>query len=74
MDRLRALLEDPFSEHPEHEASAQPPPTWGRHLVVSCSSWAEQRPTQEDPPSASLSPCGTSSLPQRFGAHPEQVR
>ncbi|MFL5352900.1 protein adenylyltransferase SelO [Archangium sp.] len=38
VDRLRALLEDPFSEHPEHEASAQPPPSWGRHLVVSCSS------------------------------------
>ncbi|MGZ3458524.1 MAG: protein adenylyltransferase SelO [Archangium sp.] len=38
VDRLRALLEDPFSEHPEHEASAEPPPTWGRHLVVSCSS------------------------------------
>ena len=38
VDRLRALLEDPFSEQPEHEASAEPPPTWGRHLVVSCSS------------------------------------
>lgn len=38
VDRLRALLENPFSEHPEHEASAQPPPSWGRHLVVSCSS------------------------------------
>jgi protein adenylyltransferase len=38
VDRLRALLEDPFSEHPEHEASARPPPSWGRHLVVSCSS------------------------------------
>ncbi|MFY0563871.1 protein adenylyltransferase SelO [Archangium lansingense] len=38
VDRLRTLLEDPFSEHPGHEASAEPPPTWGRHLAVSCSS------------------------------------
>jgi serine/tyrosine/threonine adenylyltransferase len=38
VDRLRALLEDPFSEQPRHEASAEPPPTWGRHLLVSCSS------------------------------------
>ena len=38
VDRLRALLEDPFAEHPKHEASAAPPPAWGRHLAVSCSS------------------------------------
>ena len=38
VDRLRALLDDPFAEQPEHEASAAPPPAWGRHLVVSCSS------------------------------------
>jgi hypothetical protein len=38
VDRLRALLEDPFAEHPEHEALAAPPPSWGRHLEVSCSS------------------------------------
>jgi serine/tyrosine/threonine adenylyltransferase len=38
VDRLRALLEDPFAEQPEHEADAAAPPGWGRHLVVSCSS------------------------------------
>ncbi|MBN1207052.1 MAG: YdiU family protein [Myxococcaceae bacterium] len=38
VDRLRALLSRPFDEQPEHEASAAPPPAWGKHLAVSCSS------------------------------------
>jgi uncharacterized protein YdiU (UPF0061 family) len=36
--RLLAVLRRPFDEQPEHEAYAEPPPEWGRHLVVSCSS------------------------------------
>ncbi|MGH7715796.1 MAG: protein adenylyltransferase SelO family protein, partial [Vulcanimicrobiaceae bacterium] len=36
--RLLAVLRRPFDEHPEHDAYAEPPPDWGRHLVVSCSS------------------------------------
>ena len=36
--RLLAVLRRPFDEQPEHEAYAAPPPEWGRHLVVSCSS------------------------------------
>ncbi len=36
--RLLAVLRRPFDEQPEHEAYATPPPEWGRHLVVSCSS------------------------------------
>ena len=36
--RLLAILRRPFDEQPEHEAYAEPPPDWGRHLVVSCSS------------------------------------
>ncbi len=38
VDRLLAVLSRPFDEQPEHEASAAPPPTWGKHLPVSCSS------------------------------------
>jgi uncharacterized protein YdiU (UPF0061 family) len=38
VDRLRALLSRPFDEQPEHEPSAAPPPAWGKHLSVSCSS------------------------------------
>lgn len=38
VDRLRAVLERPFEEHPEHEAWAGPPPPWAREIVVSCSS------------------------------------
>ena len=36
--RLLAVLRRPFDEQPEHETYAAPPPEWGRHLVVSCSS------------------------------------
>lgn len=38
IERLRALLRDPFTERPGMEAYAGPPPEWGRRLVVSCSS------------------------------------
>lgn len=38
IERLRVLLRDPFAEHPEMESYAEPPPDWGRKLVVSCSS------------------------------------
>ena len=36
--RLLAVLRRPFEEQPENESYAAPPPDWGRHLVVSCSS------------------------------------
>ena len=38
IERLRVLLRDPFTEQPGMERYADPPPDWGRHLVVSCSS------------------------------------
>jgi len=38
IDRLRAVLAEPFGEHPEHERYAGPAPAWARDLVVSCSS------------------------------------
>lgn len=38
VERLLAVLSRPFEEQPEHEASAAPPPAWGKHLAVSCSS------------------------------------
>lgn len=38
IERLRVLLRDPFTEQPEMERYAEPPPEWGRGLVVSCSS------------------------------------
>ncbi|NNB94264.1 YdiU family protein [Corallococcus exiguus] len=38
VDRVLALVSAPFDEHPGQEAYAASPPTWGRHLVVSCSS------------------------------------
>ncbi|XXF78946.1 YdiU family protein [Myxococcaceae bacterium GXIMD 01537] len=38
VDRLLAVLSRPFDEQPGHEAYAAPPPDWGRHLAVSCSS------------------------------------
>lgn len=38
IDRLLRLLHDPFSEQPGMESYAAPPPNWGKHLVVSCSS------------------------------------
>jgi uncharacterized protein YdiU (UPF0061 family) len=38
IDCLQRLLRDPFSEQPAMEAYAAPPPNWGKHLSVSCSS------------------------------------
>jgi hypothetical protein len=38
VERLRKLLSDPFTEQPGMESYAEPPPDWGRRLVVSCSS------------------------------------
>jgi uncharacterized protein YdiU (UPF0061 family) len=36
--RLLGVLRRPYEEQPEHEWYAAPPPEWGRHLAVSCSS------------------------------------
>ena len=38
VDRLLALLQDPYSEQPGMDAYAAAPPNWGKHLSVSCSS------------------------------------
>jgi uncharacterized protein YdiU (UPF0061 family) len=38
VNRLLRVLSRPFDEHPEHEDCAAPPPAWGKHLAVSCSS------------------------------------
>lgn len=38
IDRLFTLLQDPFTERPDMERYALPPPNWGKHLTVSCSS------------------------------------
>jgi serine/tyrosine/threonine adenylyltransferase len=38
VDRLLALLQDPYSEQSGMEGYAAPPPNWGKHLSVSCSS------------------------------------
>ena len=38
IDRLFTLLQDPFNDQPGMEAYALPPPNWGKHLSVSCSS------------------------------------
>jgi uncharacterized protein YdiU (UPF0061 family) len=38
IDRLFTLLQDPFTEQQGMEAYALPPPNWGKHLAVSCSS------------------------------------
>jgi protein adenylyltransferase len=38
IDRLLSLLHEPFTDHPGMEAYAAPPPNWGKHLAVSCSS------------------------------------
>ena len=38
IERLCAVLRDPFSEQPELERYADPPPPWAREIVVSCSS------------------------------------
>ncbi|NNM51527.1 MAG: YdiU family protein [Pseudomonadales bacterium] len=37
-DLLIKLLSSPFDEHPGHDDYAAPPPEWGRHLDISCSS------------------------------------
>jgi len=36
--RLLTILERPFDEQPDSEAYAAPPPDWGAHVAVSCSS------------------------------------
>jgi hypothetical protein len=38
IDRLLALLHNPYSDQPGMEVYAAPPPNWGKHLSVSCSS------------------------------------
>ena len=38
IDRLFALLQDPFKDQQGMEVYALPPPNWGKHLAVSCSS------------------------------------
>jgi len=38
IDRLLTLLHNPYSDQPGMEAYAVPPPNWGKHLSVSCSS------------------------------------
>jgi serine/tyrosine/threonine adenylyltransferase len=38
IDRLFSLLQDPFTEQFGMEHYALPPPNWGKHLAVSCSS------------------------------------
>lgn len=38
IDRLLALLQHPYTDQPGMEGYAAPPPNWGKHLSVSCSS------------------------------------
>ncbi|GKS60381.1 UPF0061 protein YdiU [Nitrospira sp.] len=38
LDRLLALLHDPYTDHPGMDHYAAPPPNWGKHISVSCSS------------------------------------
>jgi len=38
MKELLAVLAKPFDEQPEYEQYAAPPPDWGKHLNISCSS------------------------------------
>jgi serine/tyrosine/threonine adenylyltransferase len=38
IDRLFTLLQDPFTDRPGMDAYALPPPNWGKHLAISCSS------------------------------------
>ena len=38
IDRLFTLLQDPFKDQHGMEVYALPPPNWGKHLAVSCSS------------------------------------
>tara|TARA_B000000460_G_scaffold227915_1_gene183854 strand:- start:19 stop:1488 length:1470 start_codon:yes stop_codon:yes gene_type:complete len=38
IDRLLEVLQHPFDDQPEMNNYATPPPDWGKHIVVSCSS------------------------------------
>lgn len=38
IDRLFTVLRTPFTEQPGMESYALPPPNWGKHVAVSCSS------------------------------------
>ncbi len=38
INRLLELLRRPYDDQPDMERYAAPPPNWGKHLVVSCSS------------------------------------
>jgi uncharacterized protein YdiU (UPF0061 family) len=38
IDRLLTLLQNPYSDQPGMDGYAAPPPNWGKHLAVSCSS------------------------------------
>jgi uncharacterized protein YdiU (UPF0061 family) len=38
IDRLLRLLQNPYSDQPGMDAYAAPPPNWGKHIAVSCSS------------------------------------
>ncbi|THJ25383.1 MAG: YdiU family protein [Nitrospira sp. CG24E] len=38
IDRLLTLLQNPYSDQPGMDAYAAPPPNWGKHVSVSCSS------------------------------------
>jgi uncharacterized protein YdiU (UPF0061 family) len=38
IDRLLTLLQSPYSDQPGMDGYAAPPPNWGKHLAVSCSS------------------------------------
>ena len=38
IERLLILLQHPYSDQPGMDAYAAPPPNWGKHLPVSCSS------------------------------------
>jgi uncharacterized protein YdiU (UPF0061 family) len=38
IDRLLSLLQNPYRDQPGMDAYAAPPPNWGKHISVSCSS------------------------------------
>ena len=38
IERLLTLLQNPYSDQPGMDTYATPPPNWGKHLAVSCSS------------------------------------
>ena len=38
IERLLTLLQNPYNDQPGMDAYAAPPPNWGKHLSVSCSS------------------------------------